>query len=297
LIGSPLAWFRALRRRRILRQVRIPDDLWRSTLSRFAFARGLSEAERGQLRDLVVLFLHEKEFTGAAGLEITTPIKLAIAAQACVVILELGLDYYRDWVGIIVYPEAFVPRHSYITSEGTLSEDDAIHAGEAWLRGPVILSWADVQGSGSLDGVNVVIHEFAHKLDMLNGTPTGFPPLHHTMNRIAWTQAFSAAFNDFDRRVQSGERTRIDPYAAQSPAEFFAVMSEAFFEIPRAVQMEYPQVYEQLKLFYRQDPVRRMPEWEDEGNDELAENLAGHPLVAVWRSRSAGRRGDGDGGH
>jgi Mlc titration factor MtfA (ptsG expression regulator) len=148
--------------------------MWRATLSRFAFARGLSEAQREKLRELVVLFLHEKEFSAAAGLELTMAMKLAIAAQACVIILELDLDYYLDWVGIIVYPDAFMPRRQLMNTEGAMTEDDSVHSGEAWLRGPVVLSWADVQGSGGLDGENVVIHEFAHKLDMLNGAPKGF---------------------------------------------------------------------------------------------------------------------------
>jgi Mlc titration factor MtfA (ptsG expression regulator) len=265
-------------------------------LSRFAFARSLSEAQRDKLRDLAILFLHEKEFSAAAGLELTLPMKLAIAAQACVLILELDLDYYRDWVGIIVYPEAFAPRRQVLSMEGTMIVDDRLHAGEAWLRGPLVLSWADVQGSGAMDGVNVVIHEFAHKLDMLNGAPKGFPPLHRNMSREKWATAFAGAFADFAKRAHFGEQTRIDPYAAESPAEFFAVMSEAFFEIPHVVRAEYPQLYEQLSLFYRQDPLQRMSAMEDDENEENAKNLPRTGLVAVWHARSGLRRGRGDGG-
>jgi len=114
-----------------------------------------------------------------------------------------------------------------------------------------------VEASGELDGVNVVIHEFAHKLDMLNGAPDGFPPLHSEMDRVAWTQAFSGAFDDFGAKVESGQETLIDPYAAESPAEFFAVMSEAFFEVPHTLRSEYPEVYRQLAAFFRQDPATR----------------------------------------
>jgi hypothetical protein len=122
----------------------------------------------------------------------------------------------------------------------------------------VVLSWADVQGADIDDGVNVVIHEFAHKLDMRNGDANGFPPLHADMQRQAWAQAFSSAYQDFCARVDEGEDTRIDPYAGESPAEFFAVLSEAFFETPDVVCSEYPAVYAQLVQFYRQEPLQRL---------------------------------------
>jgi MtfA peptidase len=121
-----------------------------------------------------------------------------------------------------------------------------------------VLSWADVARSGEEDGVNVVIHEFAHKLDMLNGDANGFPPLHKGMDREAWSLAFEAAYSDFCNRVDAGEYTDIDPYASESPGEFFAVLSEAFFEIPEVVHASYPTVYDQLRQFYRQDPLARL---------------------------------------
>ena len=137
------------------------------------------------------------------------------------------------------------------------------YAGQAWLNGPVILSWADVENAGDADGMNVVIHEFAHKLDMLNGDANGFPPLHRGMSREAWSTAFTAAYEDLCRRVDAGEDTEVDPYATESPAEFFAVISESFFEIPDLLRTVYPDVYAQLALFYRQDPAgRELPrEW------------------------------------
>jgi Mlc titration factor MtfA (ptsG expression regulator) len=130
--------------------------------------------------------------------------------------------------------------------------------GEAWDLGPLILSWADVEASGLGDGYNVAIHEIAHKLDLLNGEVDGFPPLHRGMSRKAWVEAFTLAFNDLQRRVDSGEDTAIDPYAAEEPGEFFAVLSEYFFELPELVEAEYPAVYRQLAAFYRQDPLARM---------------------------------------
>jgi Mlc titration factor MtfA (ptsG expression regulator) len=130
--------------------------------------------------------------------------------------------------------------------------------GESWQRGPVILSASDATRSGECDGVNVVIHELVHKLDMLNGEPNGFPPLHPGMSVADWSRAFGEAYQDFCDRVDNGEDTAIDPYGAESPGEFFAVLSEAFFEIPHTVRGVYPDIYRQLAAFYRQDPARRM---------------------------------------
>ncbi len=217
----------------------------------------MSPGERARLRDWVTLFLHEKQITAVGGLVLTDDMRLAIAIQACVPILNLDLDYYRGWVEIIVYPDEFVPEYEYTDEHGLVHRVREPMTGEAWLGGPVILSWQDAGGGHGVAGYNVVIHEFAHKLDMLNGEADGYPPLHADMRREDWTAAFSRAYGDFCRRVDEGEPTVIDPYAAESPGEFFAVMSEAFFELPQAVQDRYPDVYEQLARFYRQDPAAR----------------------------------------
>ena len=131
-------------------------------------------------------------------------------------------------------------------------------SGESWLAGPVILSWEDAELRGGRTGYNVVLHEFAHKLDMLNGDANGFPPLHAGMDRAGWSAAFSAAYEDLRGRVERKEPTGIDPYAAEHPSEFFAVVSEAFFEKPDAVRGEYGEIYRQLAAFYRQDPAARL---------------------------------------
>ncbi|HUL40918.1 MAG TPA: M90 family metallopeptidase, partial [Burkholderiales bacterium] len=193
----------------------------------------------------------------AAELQLTEEMCMVIAAQACLLILNLGLDYYRDWVEVIVYPGDFMPRHEYTDEDGVVHVEREPMQGEAWLQGPVILSWEAVQ-SGAEDGVNVVLHEFAHKLDMLNGDTDGFPPLHEDMSREAWMLDFSKAYRDFCARIERGERTAIDPYAAESPAEFFAVLSEVFFETPQVLKRIYADVYFQLSRFYRQDPALRM---------------------------------------
>ena len=245
------------RRRRILERAQLDEQTWQRVAGRFSFYLRLTEEERARLRELVVLFLHHKQISAAGDFELDLEKKLGIAIQACIVILNLGIEHFDGWVEIIVYPDEFMPRHEFRNEDGLVEEDGLSYAGQAWLNGPVILSWADVENAGDADGMNVVIHEFAHKLDMLNGDANGFPPLHRDMNREAWSSAFTSAFEDLCRRVEAGEDTEIDPYATESPAEFFAVISESFFEIPDLLKTVYPEVYAQLAQFYRQDPASR----------------------------------------
>jgi Mlc titration factor MtfA (ptsG expression regulator) len=246
------------RRERIVAKSQLDEREWRQALQRFSFTRSLSADDQERLRLLTILFLHEKRFSSARGLVMIDAMRLHVAVQACALILNLDMDYYRGWSEIIVYPAEFVPRHQYMDEAGVVHEGDQSFAGEAWLQGPVILSWADIAGSEYPDGVNVVIHEFAHKLDMLNGSANGYPPLHKSMSRQDWVRTFSAAYEDFCARVDEGEDTIIDPYASESPGEFFAVLSEAFFELPDVVHDEYPAVYTQLAQFYRQHPCARL---------------------------------------
>ncbi|HXF66494.1 MAG TPA: M90 family metallopeptidase [Burkholderiales bacterium] len=251
-----MRWFTQWRRGRVLRRARLDAALWHSALERYSFTRALSEEERARLRELAILFLHEKAIVGAGGLAVRDEIRVRIAAQACMLILNLGLDYYRGWVEVIVYPGEFLAEYEYVDEHGIAHRVAEPMSGESWPGGPVILSWADAEESG--EGYNVVLHEFAHKLDMLNGEANGFPPLHPGMDRAAWTRAFSAAYEDFCARIERGEHTEIDPYGAQNPGEFFAVLSEAFFETPQAVLAAYGEVYRQLAAFYRQDPASRL---------------------------------------
>jgi Mlc titration factor MtfA (ptsG expression regulator) len=246
-----LARLKQWRRDRILARVELDQREWQRALRRFPFTRNLDAPDQARLRELVMLFLHEKRFTSAHGLELTQAMRLHVAIQACTLILNLGLEYYRGWSEIIIYPAEFVPRHQYVDESGVVHQGDEPYAGEAWLQGPVILSWADIADSEYPDGVNVVIHEFAHKLDMLNGTANGFPPLHKGMSREVWAQTFTSAYEDFCACVDHGEDTAIDAYASESPGEFFAVLSEVFFELPEILLEEYPQVYQQLVQFYR----------------------------------------------
>lgn len=254
-----LGAFKRWRRDRILRRSTLDAELWRSVLDSYPFTRALSEVERDRLRDWVVLFLHEKSIAGAGGLTIRDEMRIGIAAQACMLILNLDLDCYRGWVEVIVYPDEFVAEYEFADEAGVVHHVQEPMSGESWLAGPVILSWADAEMRGA-SGYNVVIHEFAHKLDMLNGDANGFPPLHADMDRAAWARIFAAAYEDYRGRIERREATAIDPYASESPAEFFAVLSEAFFETPDAVRSEYAAVYRQLAAFYRQDPAARLAE-------------------------------------
>ncbi len=233
----------------------IPADLWRRTVAGQPFLAALDAAEQARLKQLAEAFLGEKEFTAVGGLELNDEICVAIAAQGCLPILNLGLAAYRDWVGIVVYPDEFVVPREIHDADGVVHEFDDVLSGEAWPGGPLLVSWHDVQLAG--DGYNVVIHEFAHKLDMLNGEADGLPALHSGIAAADWEDALLAAYDDFCARVDAGEETRIDPYASDSPAEFFAVLSECFFDIPDVFAAEYPPLYALFRRYYRQDPLAR----------------------------------------
>ncbi len=241
------------RRKRALENIRIDDDQWQRVEAQLPFLARLDAGARRQLRDMAREFIVAKEWSGARGLALTADIQLAVALQACLPVLELGLDWYRGWVGVVVYPGDFIIPRRTMDDAGVVHEYDDEVLGEAWEGGPVLVSWS---GEAARPGdINVVIHEFAHKLDMTNGEVDGLPALHRGMSRRDWTAAFASAYDDFRRRVDGGEETLLDPYGADHPAEFFAVMSEAFFVTPKVLLREYPRVYDQLRLFYRQDPA------------------------------------------
>ena len=244
-----MGWLTEWRRRRVLQKHRIDDALWHAATAPLEF---LPQAPK--LRELALLFLAEKEFSGAHGLELTDTMRVSIAAQACTPILELGLDWYRGWRGIVVYPGDFRVRRQEVDEDGVVHEWEDDLAGEAMPGGPVVLSW---DAAAHDPAINVVIHEFAHKLDMLNGEADGLPPLHAGMDRRAWRAAFDEAYAGFCDALDRGRDTWLDPYAAEHPSEFFAVISEAFFREARETKRRYPDVYDQLARFYRQDPAGR----------------------------------------
>jgi Mlc titration factor MtfA (ptsG expression regulator) len=253
-----LTAFREWRHRRVIKHSAINTEEWALAFARLPILHGLSEDERQRLQELAILLIHYKSFEAAKGLLLTQEMIVHIALQASLPILNLGFSSYDGWVSVIVYPEAFFQRRSHMDEAGVVSEDDAHLAGESWLRGPVILGWQDASVAGEVDGHNLVIHEFAHKLDMQNGAANGFPPLHSTMVINDWIDVFSQAYAHFKQHCHGREYCDIDCYAATSPAEFFAVFSEVFFERPEVLQRHYPEVSQQLRLFYRQDPLKRL---------------------------------------
>ncbi|MDX1347018.1 MAG: zinc-dependent peptidase [Thiomicrorhabdus chilensis] len=259
---NPFKWLKRLLIRSTLIQHPIPHDIWRSLMHQALIFKGLNSVEKAHLRELSVLFLQNKNFIGAQQLQVTEEMKVAVAAQACLPILKLGLDYYDGWHNIILYPSTFKVKRRVIDAIGLVSEQEHLLGGEAWSTGPVIVSWEQVKANlvEPKRGHNVVIHEFAHKLDMLNGVANGLPPLHSGMIRKEWTEAFNSAFSHLLFQTEHGLRPDIDPYAATSAAEFFAVCSEYFFSAPNQLFKKLPEIYHILSLFYRQNPRSRQIE-------------------------------------
>jgi MtfA peptidase len=251
--------FKRARIRYILHRHAIAHALWMDVTEKLPILQGMSAVEKADLRELTTLFLHEKRFVGVQGLQLTDGMYLIIAAQACLPVLCLGMGCLSGWNDIIVYPGAFRVCRDEIDMAGVVHHQERALVGESWSRGPLILSWEDVERDslGEQPARNVVIHEIAHKLDMLNGPADGFPPLHYRMPITEWTSALSAAYESLVQRVEHHHRSCIDPYAATSPAEFFAVISEYFFCEPEVLSVHFAAVYHQLELYYRQNPLLR----------------------------------------
>jgi Mlc titration factor MtfA (ptsG expression regulator) len=238
----------------------IDEADWSLLLDTLPVLRGLSFAESQRLRLLTTTFLRQKRFEPVSGFSLSRAMRLRIAAQACLPILNLDATWYDPWRTIIVYPDEFVRPQSKVDDNGIVHEWSEVLSGESWDRGPIVLSWADVVASDALDGYNVVMHEMAHQLDGLNGDTDGFPPLHREMSIGCWTRSFRCAFDTLGSLLDRCESPPIDAYAAESPAEFFAVLSEYFFELPGSLRRAYPEVYDRLVEFYRQDPANRLDE-------------------------------------
>jgi Mlc titration factor MtfA (ptsG expression regulator) len=261
------ATIRNWRRRRMLATAAIPEPLWRQALEALPFLAIYTEDELVRLRERVIVFLSEKGIVGAAGFVVTPLMRVVIAMQACAPALCLDADCYDGWENVIVYPDEFIIAREFEDEAGVVHRHREQLAGESMPGGPVVLSWSDVEAGADWDaaGMNLVIHEFAHKLDMRNGEANGCPPLPTDIRPRHWQEAMTAAYEHFRARVDSGEDTAIDPYAAESPAEFFAVASEVFFAEPALLLHEYASVYDLLRRFYGQDPARRaglLMQWE-----------------------------------
>ena len=251
----------AWRRQRTLARHPVDPQVWQRVRERLAILDGLSAEDDRHLRETSVLFLQDKALNPLQGVDLDTEGRLLLAAQAQLPLLHLSeLNWYQGFHEIVLYPDDFVSPQRHRDASGVEHEWDAEHSGEAWQQGPIILAWPGVLASGGWEGYNLVIHELAHKLDMLNGNANGLPPLHSNMRVSDWASAMQHAYDDLNRHLDRNPHadTPIDPYAAENPAEFFAVTSEYFFSAPDLLFEAYPEVYRQLKLFYRQDPLARL---------------------------------------
>lgn len=246
------------RRRRRLARSDSSEATWRRAWEALPLLDGMPPDDARRLRELASLFLLEKTLEPVQGMRLEPWMAQEIALQACLPILNLGLDWYAGWYAVIVYPDTFVTELEAEDDTGLVHRYREARSGEAWERGPLILSWADADEGRQYDGWNVILHEAAHKLDSLDGGANGKPPLHREMRVDEWSRDFHAAYEDLERRVAAGEEPPLDDYALESPAEFFAIASEAFFEAPDLLRDAYPAVYRQLSLFYRQDPLVRL---------------------------------------
>ena len=243
----------------ILHRHVINHDLWETVLHKLTFLQGMSSVEKAHLRELSTLFLYEKNIYGTQGFHITEEIRVMIAAQACLPILGLGIELLAGWRDVIIYPDAFQVSRDERDEFGIVHHEQHLLSGESWLRGPVILSWQDIELDMHRwqEGHNVIVHEIAHKLDMLNGSANGMPPLHVTMHPTQWASTLNSAYQLLNQRLENYQRVCVNPYAATSPAEFFAVFSEYFFCAPDILHIHFTDVYQLLHLYYRQDPLSR----------------------------------------
>lgn len=255
--GGWIARWRRWREQRVLSRRAIPDDLWRLTLARFPFLARRSDEDLQRLRELATLFVADKEFAGMQGLQVDDGMAVAIAAQACLPVLHLGLGQYDGFKGIVVHPDLVVARREVTDEDGVVHHYDEELAGEAMAGGPVMLSWRDVADAADSAewGYNVVIHEFAHVLDMRDGAADGVPALRDRQARTHWLEVLEREWTEFCRCVDGGEPTLLDPYGAEAIDEFFAVASEAFFVTPREVLHAHPALYQLLADYYLQNPA------------------------------------------
>lgn len=249
---------REWRENRRIKKMGFTAEQWETAVADWSVMDRYQGSERDALRELTFHFLARKTFLSGAGFQFTDAMCLKIATMTCVPILHLGLGWYDHWQTIIIYEGDFVPNRPYRTEDGVVHAKSPGLSGEAWEQGPVILSWQAICQSGAKThhgkASNVVIHELAHKLDMLRDGANGAPPMHPDMRPGEWHDIFSAAWDRLENDLQHQRSLPVDDYALTSPAEFFAVCSEAFFESPSTMKQEMPQVYRLLCQFYRQQP-------------------------------------------
>jgi len=248
---------RKIYRQYVLHRYAIRHSLWHETIEKITITQRLTAVELAHLRTLVTLFLHSKTITGATDLEITDKMKLCIAIQSCLLVLHLDLDYLDGWTQVIVYPGEFKISRDVTDSIGLVHHEENVLMGESWSKGPVILSWQSIEEdlAEPHKGHNVIIHEMAHKLDMLNGSVDGLPPLSSRLKVNEWIDDLTKVYEHLNQRLERHHSCEINPYAATSPGEFFAVISEYFFSAPEILNAYFPILYQELKSFYYQDTL------------------------------------------
>ena len=251
--------FKKWHRQRLLKKPLPPA--WLAVMERnVPYYRLLPGKQQRELQGLTQVFLAEKRFEGCGGLELTDEIRVTVAAQGCILLLGRETDIYPKLRSVLVYPGAYVANVTAPQPDGTVVEGWQGRLGESWMQGYVVLSWNDVlRGAADIhDGRNVVYHEFAHQLDNESGAPEGAPLLLESSMYTDWARVFGAEYRALCDSVERGQPALLDAYGAVSPAEFFAVATEFFFERPVEVRAQHPELYDQLKLYYQQDPALRM---------------------------------------
>ena len=246
------------RRRDRLRATSLPAA-WIKIIERnVPFYRCLPKDDQRELQGHIQVFLAEKHFEGCGGLQVTDEIKVTIAAQACLLLLHRDTDYYPTLSSILIYSSAYRVHVSKSMGSGIVLEGDTVRLGEAWRHGVVVLAWDDVlRGAADIhDGHNVVLHEFAHQLDHECGDAHGSPLLPRRSMYVAWGRVLGAEYAQIQQDAKHGRRTVLDKYGATSPAEFFAVATECFFGKAVQLKRKHPELYEELKLYYQQDPAQ-----------------------------------------
>ena len=246
--------FKMQRRKRLM--ARPLKTEWLALMERnVLYYRLLSPEMQGELRGLVQVFLDEKTFEGCGGVEINDEIRVTIAAYACILLLGRRTDIYPKLRSILVYPKSYVAPLLRQEPDGTVTEGLQPRLGESWSRGNVVISWDDVLRRDRGASRNVVLHEFAHQLDSESGSDEGAPLLPDPSMYADWARVLGKEYQELIHAAEQGRPTLLDPYGATSPAEFFAVATECFFETPIEMETLHPELYGQLSLFYRQDPA------------------------------------------
>jgi Mlc titration factor MtfA (ptsG expression regulator) len=251
-----MSWWKKHRRAHILEQPFPPA--WREALEgNVPLVAKLDPAERKALEDRVQVFVAEKHFEGCGGLALTDAMRVTVAGQACLLLLHLDeeQDVFPSVTEVLVYPSAYTVPSEHLP--GGIVVDDVAHAGEAWQHGTVVLAWDEVLRAAHDPRHNLVMHEFAHALDQEDGAADGAPLLPARGMYGPWARVLGAEYERLTEAIRDGRPTSIDAYGATNPAEFFAVVTEAFFGRPVALRRMHPELYEQLRAFYRQDPATR----------------------------------------